>query len=114
LFGCKDGVPTFNYAIEQAVAESYLLNYRVLEAQTRFRISGIQGDQLPLPLQQAIADEGVDIEELNSELMSISQPCTFADASVCAIEPPPGFEVLATEVSANRLYGFEQFILQST
>src|SRR6266850_502053 len=76
LFGCEDGVPTFNYPIEQAVAESYLVNYRVLEAQTRFQISGIQGDQLPLPLQQAIANEGIDIEELNFEGTDIERTVT--------------------------------------
>jgi DNA polymerase III subunit epsilon len=34
-----------------------------------------------------------------SELRRISQPFTFADAPVCAIEPPPGFEALTTALS---------------
>jgi type I restriction enzyme, R subunit len=72
LFGCEDGVPTFNFPFEQAVADRYLVNYRVLEAQTRFQISGIQGEQLPLPLQHAIANEGIDIEEVNFEVPILS------------------------------------------
>jgi hypothetical protein len=69
-------VPTFNYPFEQAVADRYLVNYRVLEAQTRFQISGIQGEQLPLPLQQAVAAEGVDIEEVNFEGTDIERTVT--------------------------------------
>ena len=76
LFGCEDGVPTFNYPFEQAVADRYLVNYRVLEAQTRFQISSIQGEQLPLALQQAIAAEGGDIEELNFEGTDIERTVT--------------------------------------
>jgi DNA polymerase III epsilon subunit family exonuclease len=34
-----------------------------------------------------------------SELMCVSQPLTFADAPVCAIEPPPGFEALSTALT---------------
>jgi DNA polymerase III epsilon subunit-like protein len=34
-----------------------------------------------------------------SELMSVSQPLTFADAPVCAIDPPAGFEALAVAMA---------------
>jgi DNA polymerase III epsilon subunit-like protein len=34
-----------------------------------------------------------------SELMRVSQPLTFADAPVCAIEPPLGFEALTTAIT---------------
>jgi DNA polymerase III epsilon subunit-like protein len=34
-----------------------------------------------------------------SELMSVSQPLTFADAQVCTVEPPPGFEILTTAIA---------------
>jgi DNA polymerase III epsilon subunit family exonuclease len=33
------------------------------------------------------------------ELIRVSQPLTFADASVCAIEPPAGFEALSTAIT---------------
>jgi DNA polymerase-3 subunit epsilon len=32
-------------------------------------------------------------------LIRVSQPLTFADAPVCAVEPPPGFEVLSTAIA---------------
>jgi len=34
-----------------------------------------------------------------AKLMRVSQPLTFADAPFCAIEPSPGFEVLATAIA---------------
>jgi DNA polymerase III epsilon subunit family exonuclease len=36
-----------------------------------------------------------------ADVMRVSQPLTFADARVCAIEPPPGFEVLSTAIAAR-------------
>jgi hypothetical protein len=38
-----------------------------------------------------------DISTVNTiaDVMHVSQPLTFADAPVCAIEPPAGFEALA-------------------
>jgi type I restriction enzyme R subunit len=76
LFGCEDGIPTFNYSFEQAVADDNLVNYRVLEAQTRFQISGIQGGQLPLALQHQVTREGLDIEEINFEGTDIERSVT--------------------------------------
>jgi DNA polymerase III epsilon subunit len=34
-----------------------------------------------------------------SEFMHVSQPLTFADARVCAIEPPSGFEAISTAIA---------------
>jgi hypothetical protein len=33
------------------------------------------------------------------DVMHVTQPRTFADAPVCAIEPPPGFEMLTTAIT---------------
>ncbi len=67
LFACEDGIPTFDYPYDQAVAEQYLVPYRVLDAQTSFQVSGIHGKQLSLPLQQQLAEQGVDVEEVQFE-----------------------------------------------
>jgi type I restriction enzyme R subunit len=67
LFDCGDGVPSYYYSYEQAVAEKNLVNYRVLDAQTNFQLKGIQGDDLPPPLQQMARDQGVEPDELNFE-----------------------------------------------
>jgi predicted DNA-binding transcriptional regulator YafY len=34
-----------------------------------------------------------------ADVMGVSQPLTFADARVCAIEPPSGFEALSTAIA---------------
>ena len=67
LFDCQDGIPSYYYGYNQAVADQHLVNYRVLDAQTSFQIKGIQGDALPEQLQQMAIDQGVPIEELNFE-----------------------------------------------
>ncbi|OPY68832.1 MAG: type I restriction enzyme EcoKI subunit R [Syntrophorhabdus sp. PtaU1.Bin002] len=76
LFECDDGIPTFNYSLEQAINDHYLVNYCVLEAQTNFQIAGIQAGQLPLALQQQITEEGLDPEEINFEGTDIERKVT--------------------------------------
>jgi DNA polymerase III epsilon subunit family exonuclease len=34
-----------------------------------------------------------------ADVTRVSQPLTFADAQVCAVEPPPGFEMLTTAIA---------------
>ena len=77
LFGCDEGIPTFYYSYEQAINDRYLVNYRVLEAQTRFQVSGIQGDTLPVSLQHMVQDQGVDLEELSFEGTDIERSVTI-------------------------------------
>ncbi|MBW4028212.1 MAG: DEAD/DEAH box helicase family protein [Acidobacteria bacterium] len=67
LFDCGDGIPSYYYSYEQAIADKNLVDYRVLDAQTNFQINGIQGDSLPEPLQQMARDQGVGLDELNFE-----------------------------------------------
>ena len=76
LFGCEDGVPTFNYSYEQAVAEGYLASYRVLNARTSFQISGIHGETLPASLQQQLREQAIDLEELDFEGTDIEKTVT--------------------------------------
>lgn len=65
LFDCGDGLPSYYYSYEQAIADKNLVNYRVLDAQTNFQLKGIQGDSLPEPLKQMARDQGVELDELN-------------------------------------------------
>lgn len=65
LFDCGDSVPSYYYSYEQAIADHYLVNYRVLDAQTNFQLQGIQGDALPEALKQMARDQGVGLDELN-------------------------------------------------
>jgi type I restriction enzyme, R subunit len=65
LFGCDDGAPTFNYPFETAVENDHLVNFRVLEAQTRFQVEGIRGDQLPPDLQKQVEEQGLELSEID-------------------------------------------------
>lgn len=67
LFDCGDDIPNYYYSYDQAVADGNLVNYRVLEAQTRFQIQGIQGAELPEPIKQVLRDQGQEPEELSFE-----------------------------------------------
>jgi type I restriction enzyme R subunit len=76
LFECDDGVPTFNYSFEEAVADEHLANYRVLQAQTSFQVGGIQAGQLPTQIQEQIQAQGLDLEELNFEGTDLEKKVT--------------------------------------
>jgi DNA polymerase III epsilon subunit-like protein len=43
-----------------------------------------------------------------ADVMGVSQPLTFADARVCAIEPPSGFEALSTAIAERYAIVYEQ------
>jgi type I restriction enzyme R subunit len=65
LFDCGDGAPSYYYSFEQAIADKNLVNYRVLDAQTKFQLQGIQGEALPEALKLMAQDQGLELEELN-------------------------------------------------
>lgn len=67
LFGCVDGVPSFNYSFQEAIDENYLVKYRVLQSQTTFQIQGIKGEELPAKLQKQLIEQGLTPEEINFE-----------------------------------------------
>lgn len=67
LFGCPDGLPTFNYPYEDAVDAGYLSDYKVLEAKTRFQIQGIKAGQLPPAFQCQLEEQGIELSEINFE-----------------------------------------------
>lgn len=67
LFECPDGLPTFYYPYETAVDEGYLVNYRVLEAQTTFQLQGIKAGLLPPEVQRQLEEQGIDLAEIDFE-----------------------------------------------
>lgn len=76
LFECPDGLPTFYYPYEQAIAEEYLAQYRVLEAQTSFQIEGIKAGQLPSEFQRQLEEQGIDLSEVNFEGSDLEREVT--------------------------------------
>lgn len=65
LFACTDGLPTFYYPYEVAVAEQHLADYRVHHALTNFQIDGIRAGQLPDEWQKTLEAQGIDLSEIN-------------------------------------------------
>lgn len=67
LFHCPDGLPTFYYPFETAVEEGYLVNYRILEAKTKFQITGIKTGILPPEVQRQLEQQGIDLGDIDFE-----------------------------------------------
>lgn len=67
LFECPAGLPTFYYGYDTAIAEEYLANYRVLDAQTSFQIEGIKAEQLPIEVQRQLTEQGIELAEIDFE-----------------------------------------------
>ena len=67
LFDCTDGLPTYYYSYDQAVDEDHLVDYQVHYANTNFQIEGIKTGNLPPELTQQLAEQGVELGELDFE-----------------------------------------------
>jgi len=67
LFDCADGLPTFSYSYEQAVEDRHLVDYRVYYARTNFQIEGIRAGQLPPEIARQLAEQGVELGEIDFE-----------------------------------------------
>lgn len=80
-FGCEDEDPTYSYGMEQAVADKFLVPYRVLMARTRFQIQGIKGRQLPKDILEQLKKEGKDPEDYNFEGSEIGKKIDNKDTN---------------------------------
>lgn len=76
LFGCSDDAPTFNYPFDTAVENDHLVNFKVLEAQTRFQVEGIKGDELPPDLQRQVEEQGLELSEIDFEGSDLERKVT--------------------------------------
>ncbi len=66
-FDCHEKWPTYNYGLDEAVQEQYLVPYKVLMARTQFQIQGIKGRQLPDTIRDQLIKEGKNPEDYNFE-----------------------------------------------
>lgn len=60
LYGCEDKDPTFNYDLEQAVEERYLVPYEVFTHTTNFLRKGIKYSDLTDQQKQQLEEDGED------------------------------------------------------
>ncbi len=64
-FDCTDEVPTFFYSRQEATDESYLVDYELYAAQTKFQRRGIRGADLSEEEKQALIDQGYDPDAID-------------------------------------------------
>jgi len=64
FFDCHDGNPTFLYTYEQAIADDYLCDYTVHQAQTQFQLEGITHHDVPEAEKLRLYEEGIEDADL--------------------------------------------------
>lgn len=67
LFSCEDRDPTFNYDLEHAVEEGYLVPYEVFTHTTNFLRKGIKYAELTEQQRQQLEDDGEDPTQFDYE-----------------------------------------------
>ncbi|MCP4594030.1 MAG: DEAD/DEAH box helicase family protein, partial [bacterium] len=64
-FECYDGLPTFLYSYEQAVADDYLVDYVPYVTRTKYQRTGIRGEDLGEEERNLLIEQGIDPDELD-------------------------------------------------
>jgi type I restriction enzyme R subunit len=67
LFGCDANVPTFLYDYPQAVKARVLVDFSLYQAHTGFQRKGIKGVDLSEEDRNALAEQGIDPDDLDYE-----------------------------------------------
>ncbi len=80
-FDCHEKWPTYNYWLDEAVQEGYLVPYRVLMARTQFQIQGIKWRQLPKDLREQLIKEWKNPEDYNFEGSEIGKKIDNKDTN---------------------------------
>lgn len=80
LFDCAMHLPTFAFSYEEAVKNEppYLCDYEVLNVRSKFQLDGIRGDALSEEEQRRLAEEGIDIEDVDFEGTDLEKKVTNA------------------------------------
>lgn len=79
FFETDGAAPTFLYTYDQAVKESYLADYNVYAAQTRFQRQGIKGVDLSETEQESLRERGIDPENIDYEGTDLEKKVTNKD-----------------------------------
>jgi len=80
-FDCHEQWPTYNYGLDEAIQEGYLVPYKVLIARTQLQIQGIKGRQLPDNLREQLIKEGKNPEDYNFEGSEIGKKIDNKDTN---------------------------------
>jgi type I restriction enzyme, R subunit len=78
-FDCFDDRPTFLYSYEDAIADDYLVDYTLYQAQTRFQLQGIHGAELTEEERNLLIERGIDPDELDYAGTDLEREVTNRD-----------------------------------
>ncbi|MFB2838534.1 DEAD/DEAH box helicase family protein [Floridanema evergladense] len=67
VFHGFDNIPSFNYPYRDAVAEGYLVDYSLYQAQTHFQREGIRGANLSEEDRNTLIQQGLDPDDIDYE-----------------------------------------------
>lgn len=67
FFECEGKKPTYLYTYDQAVKDGWLADFRILAASTHHQIEGVRPEDVPAAIQDELANQGIDVEEINFE-----------------------------------------------
>jgi type I restriction enzyme R subunit len=79
FFECEGAAPTFLYTFDQAVKETYLVNFSVYAAQTKFQRAGIKGIDLSEEDQETLRGQGIDPDDIDFEGTEIERKVSNKD-----------------------------------
>lgn len=78
-FDCADGKPTYLYTYEQAIKDSYLVDFELYSARTKFQRMGIKGVDLSEEDRNSLIQQGIDPDDLDYEGTEIEQTVSNRD-----------------------------------
>ena len=67
FFDCNNKVPTALYTYDQAVADRWLVPFRVYKTQTHFQIAGIKPADVPNQVMKELLEKGIETEDIDFE-----------------------------------------------
>lgn len=78
-FDCFDQIPTFLYTYDQAIAERYLVDFRLYKAETRFQREGIRGYRLGEDERNLLIEQGFDPDDIDFAGTQLEKDVTNRD-----------------------------------
>ncbi len=81
MFGLKQGEPTFEYSLEEAIKEKHLVPFKAMEVQTKYQRGGIKWDELDQEMKDQILDDGIDPSLINFEGTELEKKVTNRDTT---------------------------------
>ena len=79
FFDCDGRTPTYLYTFDEAVKDTYLADFNVYAAQTKFQRKGIKGVDLTDEDKDSLKSRGIDPDDINYEGTDLERKVTNKD-----------------------------------